>query len=125
MSMDRKRVLILDDSPIVLELVGDALESMGWEALIAPDLAQLEKCLAERPDLLVIDVNMPEAYGDDVGAVLRDVRGMDVPMVLFSSLDERELAARADEGGFSDYVSKAAGVEVLVSRIRALLERPS
>jgi two-component system KDP operon response regulator KdpE len=118
---ERKRVLILDDSSIVLELVGEALEAAGIEPLTAPDLAHLERRLAERPDLLVIDVNMPEAYGDDVGAVLRDVRGMKVPIVLFSSLKEADLAARAVEQGFADYVSKDAGVDALVQKVRMIL----
>jgi len=119
---DRKRVLIVDDSPIVLELVGEALESAGMQALAAQDLENLEKCLEQRPDLLIIDVNMPEAYGDDVGAVLRDVRGMRVPIVLFSSMNESDLAVRAGEGGFAEYVSKDAGVDALVARVRTLLD---
>jgi two-component system OmpR family response regulator len=117
----RTRVLVLDDSPVVLDLVSEAIEAAGWEPLVALDLAQMHLLLAERPDVLVLDVNMPEAYGDDVGAVLRDVRGLRAPMVLFSSLAEGELAARAAEQGFDDYVSKDAGVETLMSRIRALL----
>jgi DNA-binding response OmpR family regulator len=120
--VEPKRILILDDSAIVLEVVGDAFKAEGWETLAAADLAGLEAALNMRPDVLVIDVNMPEAFGDDVGAVLRDVRGMSLPMVLFSSLNERELAARAEEQGFNDYVSKDAGVHVLVDRIRTLLE---
>jgi DNA-binding response OmpR family regulator len=118
---ERKRVLILDDSSIVLELVGEALEASGYEPLTAPDLAHLERHLALRPDLLIVDVNMPEAYGDDVGAVLRDVRGLDVPIILFSSLSAAELAQRAAEGGFTDHVSKDAGVEALVAKVRALI----
>ena len=117
-----KRVLILDDSSIVLELVGEALEAAGYVAVTAPDLAHLERGLAERPDLLVVDVNMPEAYGDDVGAVLRDVRGLAVPIVLFSSIPESELAARAVEAGFTDYVSKDAGVEALVAKVVSILQ---
>ena len=118
---ERKRVLILDDSSIVLELVGEALDVAGLEPLTAPDLAHLERRLGERPDLLVVDVNMPEAYGDDVGAVLRDVRGLQVPIVLFSALPMAELAARAAEGGFTDYVSKDEGVEALVAKIKQVL----
>jgi DNA-binding response OmpR family regulator len=116
-----KRVLILDDSPVILELISDAVQAAGLVPLVALDLAQLHKLLSEQPDLLVIDVNMPEAFGDDVGAVLRDVRGMSAPMVLFSSLAESELAARAAEQGFADYVSKDAGVDTLVRRIQAIL----
>jgi len=118
----RKQVLVLDDSPIVLELVGEALEAAGMDFLAAPDLAAFEEALKRQPDLLVIDVNMPEAYGDDVGAVLRDVRGVKVPILLFSSLPESQLAVRAAEGRFDGYVSKDAGIAALVQRARELLE---
>ena len=118
-----KRVLILDDSPIMLEAVEQALLSAGYRALPAADLAGLERCLMERPDLLIIDVNMPEAYGDDVGAMLREMRGMSVPILLFSGLEEAELAARAAEGGFDGYVVKDAGMKPLLDKVRALLAR--
>jgi two-component system, OmpR family, phosphate regulon response regulator OmpR len=118
-----KRVLILDDSPIVLEAVEQALLAAGYLALPAADLAGLERRLLERPDLLIIDVNMPEAYGDDVGAMLREMRGMSVPILLFSALEETELAARAREGGFDGYVVKDAGMGPLLAKVRALLAR--
>ena len=112
-----KRVLILDDSPIVLEAVEQALLSAGYQALPAADLAGLERCLLERPDLLRIDVNMPEAFGDDVGAMLREMRGMSVPILLFSGLEE---AARAAEGGFDGYIRKDAGIGALVDNVRTI-----
>lgn len=120
--MDRaRRVLILDDSPVVLMAAQTALEKAGMSVLVAEDLAGLERQLAEGPDLIVIDVNLPEAFGDDVSLVLKEVRALAVPILLFSSLDEPELAARAQAAGVTGYVCKSAGVGALVARARSLL----
>src|SRR4051812_37560352 len=107
----------MDDSALILEVVTAALESSGIDARVASNLDELERVRGEgEPDLYVLDVQMPEAFGDDVGQVLRNVRESKAPIVLFSSLDEDALASRAREGGF-EYVSKSAGVGALVARI--------
>jgi DNA-binding response OmpR family regulator len=114
----------MDDSVLVLEVVTAALEASGIEARVASSLDELERVRAAgEPDLYVLDVQMPEAFGDDVGQVLRDVRASKAPIVLFSSLREDVLATRAREAGF-EYVSKSAGVGALVDRIRALVAEP-
>jgi DNA-binding NarL/FixJ family response regulator len=64
---------------------------------------------------------VPEAFGDDVGLVLRDVQQVGVPILLFSSLDEKLLARRASEAGLTGYVSKSAGLPALIARVGALL----
>ena len=67
---------------------------------------------------------MPESYGDDVAAVLRAVRGVKTPIVLFSSLAESDLSERARQAEIEGFVSKSAGIEALVARIRELLAQP-
>ena len=77
--LDPKRILIVDDSPMVLELVTVALEAEGYEVLCANDLNELEDhCQYGDPDLILMDVQMPEAFGDDVAMVLRLVRGVNI-----------------------------------------------
>jgi len=66
-------------------------------------------------------VQMPEIYGSDVGLVLRKVRDVKAPIVLFSSLPDEELARRTAEAGLDAWVSKAAGVDALVSCVQKLL----
>jgi len=121
----KKTVLVLDDSVIVLETLDAVLRAGGFEVRTALTLEELERQRKTcRPDLFVLDVQMPEAFGDDVGQVLRDVRGVGVPILLFSSLSERALAERTEEAGLTGYVSKAAGVGALLERIKGILGSP-
>lgn len=115
-------ILILDDSSLILDLAAAALEDAGYTVVTAADLEAFERQRsAAPPDLILLDVQMPEAFGDDVGAVLRSVREVKVPILLFSSLGERELAQRVREAGVDGYISKQAGLEALVARVRAVL----
>jgi DNA-binding response OmpR family regulator len=121
-----KRIVLIDDSPLILEMVGGALSDAGFEALCARDLAELEGRLAGSSlDLVLVDVQMPEAYGDDVAAVLRAVRGIRAPIYLLSSLDDAELARRATEGEIDGFIPKRLGVEAIVARVREILEEAS
>jgi DNA-binding response OmpR family regulator len=123
MSPDAKKtVLVLDDSVIVLETLDAVLRAGGFEVKTALTLEELERQRKScQPDLFVLDVQMPEAFGDDVGQLLRDVRRVGVPIILFSSLSERALAERTAEAGLTGYVSKAAGVGALLERIQGIL----
>jgi DNA-binding response OmpR family regulator len=119
----RKKVLVVDDSPMMLELARDALDAAGFEALATSDLAEMGRLVEhERPDLILLDVQMPEAYGDDVANVLRGLRHVTVPVLLFSILDEKELADRAKAAEVDGYIHKGAGLTEMVRRVRALLD---
>jgi DNA-binding response OmpR family regulator len=117
-----KTIIVMDDSPLVLEAVEMSLRSAGFAVHTAATLEELEERRASyKADLFVLDVEMPEAFGDDVGQLLREVRNVGVPILLFSNVDEHVLAKRARDAGLSGYVPKAAGLPALVSRVGALL----
>jgi DNA-binding response OmpR family regulator len=121
----RKFILVLDDSPLVLGIVCDALQHEGFDVAIASDLRAFERHIATTtPDLILLDVNMPEAFGDDVGAVLRGARKLTVPIWLFSNMDDATLDARSKSAGLDGFISKRAGVDVLVQRVRGILGAP-
>ena len=122
----KKKIVILDDSPVILAMAKDTLECAGFEVVATGNLAEFEAAQrdARAPDLVLIDVNMPEAFGDDVAMVLRHVRDVRVPIYLFSSLDEEELARRAREAEIDGYLQKRSGLEGVVERVCAILERP-
>jgi DNA-binding response OmpR family regulator len=116
------RVILIDDSPLVREMIGGALRDAGIDARVAADLSELDRLIAEgRPDLVLVDVQMPEAFGDDVAMVLRDVRGLGAPIYLFSAIAEAELAERAAAIGIEGYISKRIGVDRIVERVRVVL----
>jgi len=118
----RKKVLIFDDSPLVLELTQQALERAGYAVATALDLTAFETVRASiAPDLILVDVQMPEAFGDDVASTLRGARGVRVPILLVSNLEDSELERRAREAEADGWVSKGAGLQELVRRVKELL----
>lgn len=123
MTTPRKSILILDDSPLILEIVREALEREGFDVTLAGDLRDLDRRITgENPNLILIDVNMPEAFGDDVGQVLREVRKLTAPIWLFSNLDDPALEQRAREAGLDGFISKRSGIESFVRRVRQILD---
>jgi len=120
---DRKAILVFDDSPFALALTRAALESAGFKVAIAGDLTSFARQrMAFHPDLILVDVQMPEAFGDDVASTLRRWHGVRVPILLVSSLEQGELARRAQGAQASGYICKGAGMPELVRRCRELLE---
>jgi len=110
----------------LLELATRALQRAGFSVMGVKDFAELDAVLNEnRPRLILMDVQMPELFGDDVAATLRDVRGVDAKIYLYSSLDTDELAVRARDAGLDGAWSKSAGISVLVDSVRKLLVEPA
>ena len=118
----RKQILIVDDSALVLDMMRAALDAAGYEVLIANDLTQLEEHRQRhRPDLVLMDVQMPEAFGDDVAMVLRAAREVDAPIYLLSTLDEAELARRAADAEIDGFIPKQMGAEAIVKRVQQII----
>jgi len=91
MSEKRRKILVLDDSELVLHLVGMTLGKAGYEVVTISDLDELTTaCDRERPDLALVDLGLPRYSPDEVaGVVKRDVR---CPCVLITDHDGDELA---------------------------------
>ena len=114
----QRRVLIVDDSPLVLEMLRGALEAAGVAVDTANDLFELEVLrTATPPDVIVLDVQRPEAYGDDVAATLRGAYGVAAAILLMSTIPEEELALRAQSAGADGWVSKRDGLDRVVTRV--------
>ena len=117
-----RTVVLLDDSEIILGAARACLEARGYAVRTAANLGELERALAAtRADLFVLDVQMPEMFGDDLAQVLREVRSLRVPIVLFSDIDEESLDRRGREAGVAACVPTRAGLPGLLARIDALL----
>ena len=121
---DQPRVLVLDDSDLALALAKHVLEAAGMTVDCAQDLAAFEALrTSTTPDIILVDVHMPEVFGDDLAGTLRGAYGVRVPILLFSSLDEPELARRARDAEVDGFVSKQSGPTVLVDRVRRALAK--
>lgn len=122
MTEKRRQILLVDDSPLVLDMMSAALTHAGYDVLTARDLAQLDVHRANsRPDLVLMDVQMPEAFGDDVAMVLRATRDVEAPIYLLSTLDEADLRRRAAEAEIDGFIPKQIGVEAIIARVREII----
>lgn len=120
----KKRIMMFDDSPMILRMAKMALEEADYEVVTTTSLDELESARASfAPDLVLLDVQTPEAFGDDVAMVLRNVSGVDIPIYLFSGLDEAELSQRAADAEIDGYISKKLGVDNLVKRVGEILSQ--
>ena len=118
-----KRILLMDDSEIFLEVARRALEQAGYEVIVANDLESFQQARQQKPaDLVLMDVQMPEAFGDDIAMTLRFAHDVDTPIYLLSSLNDQELAERANEAQIDGYISKNIGMDRIVEQVRRILD---
>ena len=107
-SLARRRVLIVDDDPIFALLAQETLEQAGYDAKIAASAAEaLNSFEAQRPDLVLLDVDLPGANGFEICATLRSMNyGADVPIVMVTGHDDTDSIAKAYEVGATDFIHK-------------------
>jgi two-component system OmpR family response regulator len=117
------RLLVVDDEPSIRELLTASLRFAGFEVFPAADGAEALK-LAEqyRPDLVVLDVMLPDLDGFTVTRRLRE-RGREMPVLFLTARDETSDKVQGLTVGGDDYVTKPFSLEEVVARIRAVLRR--
>ncbi|WP_193048323.1 response regulator transcription factor [Mycolicibacterium baixiangningiae] len=117
------RVLVVDDEPVLAELVSMALRYEGWDIATAGDGASAIALARENPpDVVVLDVMLPDMSGLDVLARLREqIPGL--PLLLLTAKDSVEDRIAGLTAGGDDYVTKPFSLEEVVLRLRALLRR--
>ena len=118
--MTVRRILVVDDSPIILAAVRHGLIEAGYGCETCGTFDELERHDLAGFDLVLMDVQMPELFGDDVGVALRQ-RKVTAPIYLFSTIDETSLATRATEAGLDGYISKRRGMEHLLVELKNIL----
>jgi two-component system OmpR family response regulator len=119
------RVLVVDDEPNIRELVQVALKFHGCAvSTAAGGLDALRQAEALRPDLIVLDVVMPDLDGFEVCRRLR-ASGNEVPVIFLTARDTSSDTVTGLALGGDDYVTKPFSVEALVARVRAVLRRVS
>lgn len=119
-----KKILFIDDSEITREMIQFSLEAEGHEVVVAGDLITFDRILEHfKPHIILTDVNMPDVQGDQICRVLKSKYDTaNIPIILFSSLDEEHLIKLADRAGADGYVSKQHGIESLIKQINELVD---
>ncbi len=121
---DKKRILLLDDSAITLEMEKAVLEERGHKVALATNLLEFQQQLdAFQPEIILTDLMMPDISGKDIVRVLKqDFHTEKIPIVLFSSKPDDELAVIAEQAGADGYLSKAHGLEKLGDMVEEIVE---
>jgi len=116
------RILVVDDDPDILEVTRFAIEKAGFETCFASDgLAAIAAQRRDAPDLVVLDIGLPERDGLEV---CRDIRKFsDVPILFLTARDEEIDRIVGLELGADDYLTKPFSPRELVARIKAILKR--
>ncbi len=116
-------VLVVDDEAVLAEMVSMALRYEGWNIATAGDgAAALESARSQRPDVVVLDVMLPDMSGLDVLRKLRE-ESPQLPVLLLTAKDAVEDRIAGLTAGGDDYVTKPFSLEEVVLRLRALLRR--
>jgi DNA-binding response OmpR family regulator len=120
------KVLVVDDDRVLADLVVFTLRRAGFEAVVADDgTSALIRWAEDKPDLIVLDVNLPGKPGlQDGFAICKRIRSeSDVPIVLLTVRDDEEDIVTGLEIGADDYILKPFSPRQLVARIQAVLRR--
>jgi DNA-binding response OmpR family regulator len=122
-----QRVLIVDDEPDVLELVDFKLAGQGFEVIRAETgLEALRKARCESPEVIVLDLMLPDLDGLSVCEILRaQPSTRDVPVVVFSVLDRPLMGSRGSRIKVFHWLKKGADLDSLCEWVRAALEEHS
>lgn len=116
------KILLVDDDPRLRDLVGVSLERAGYEVVTAADGQRaIVHAARENPDLIVLDIGLPELDGFDV---CRRIRARsDVPILFLTARDDEIDRILGLELGADDYVTKPFSPRELVARVKAILKR--
>jgi DNA-binding response OmpR family regulator len=117
-----KTVLVVDDEPKIVQLARDYLEHAGFAVATAADgRAALDEIRRRRPDLVVLDLGLPQLDGLDVTRTIR--RDSNLPIVMLTARDDELDKLLGLELGADDYITKPFSPRELVARVKAVLRR--
>lgn len=120
MSAAPLKILVVDDEPAIRKLLRMGLRAEGYDTLEAGDGRAASELLLQQPDLIILDLGLPDIEGLELLQEIR--RGNEgIPIIILSSRDDELTKVRALEWGADDYVTKPFGVDELLARMRVAL----
>ncbi len=120
----KETVLIVDDDPHIREVIRFAMNKAGYQTCEAADGRQCLEVFSQcRPDIIILDILMPEMDGNEVCARIREK--FEVPIIFLSSMDDEVDRIMGLESGGDDYVTKPFSPRELVARVKVILKRSS
>ncbi len=124
MTSSAPRILVIDDEAQIRRFLDIGLRAEGYEVLLAANAADgLALAATQSPDLVILDIGLPDRDGHDVLAELR--QWSQLPVLMLSAREAESEKVRALDQGANDYVTKPFGIQELMARLRVLLrQRP-
>jgi two-component system KDP operon response regulator KdpE len=120
--MGNQKILIVDDDPKMVKLIQSNLKARGYNVFIASDGSEaIELVERELPDLILLDILMPEVDGYEVCKRIR--QWADIPIIIISALGRVENKVACFNLGADDYINKPFAIDELLARIKAVLSR--
>lgn len=125
MDPNGKKILVADDEPDILEIIGYNLTAEGYEVLYAKDGEEaLTRAKESMPDLIILDVMMPRRTGMEVCRLLRAQEAFNDTLIIFLTALNDELShVKGLEFGADDFISKPVSPRVLVTKVNSLFRR--
>ncbi|WP_374440104.1 response regulator transcription factor [Epilithonimonas sp.] len=122
--MNRKKILLIDDEQDILEIISYNLEKEGYQVFTASNGNEgIDKAKELLPDLILLDVMMPEKDGIETCQDLRKIKELQKTLIVFLSARSEEFSQLAGyQAGANDYIVKLIKPKVLVSKVAALLQ---
>ena len=121
MSRPRRTILLVEDETSIIEPLAEVLRSEGFETLLAGTVAEALEQARRDPDLVLLDVMLPDGSGYDVARTLRE--RSKVPIIMLTARGEETDRIVGLEVGADDYVVKPFSARELIARVRAVLRR--
>ena len=120
-----RRILIVEDHPLNLKLLRDLLEAHGYETLVPGDgLEALNLARQVRPDLILMDLQLPDVSGLEVTRWLRREPGTEhIPIIAVTAFAMREDEKKALDSGCDAYIAKPISIRRVLEIVAAFLER--
>ncbi|MEM6733003.1 MAG: response regulator [Myxococcota bacterium] len=118
--MTRETVLVIDDDRLVLDRAKSALEKVGCTVVVSASPGLPDGVDPAGIDLVLLDVNMPDYFGDDLAQVLPDL-GVKAPIYLYSSIEEAKLREIAHAAGVAGAINKQLTFTQMAEEVLAIL----
>lgn len=117
------KILIVDDEPLNIEVLSETIEELGDVLFATSGQAAIDLCVAQKPDIILLDVMMPEMDGYEVCKQLKALpETKDIPVIFATALSDEADEAKGFEIGAIDYVTKPISAPIVIARVRNHLE---
>jgi two-component system KDP operon response regulator KdpE len=122
--MKKKTILVVDDDPVIIQLLSSLFNKEGATVFTAATGQEgLQRFYAHRPDLVILDIKMPDMDGWETCRIIRKLS--DVPIIILTVQSDDQKIIRGLDSGADDYITKPFNAQVVLARVRAALRRPA